>query len=228
MRISTSLLVGVLGLVDAVWSLSLRIDTTRPEALPPEDQRIHLRRAKAAENVTIPLPPSVIPTSPPSPVPTPMDLSLSYALSDSCLLYLTSVLSSTTFKSCLPFSLLLTTSSSFASLLSDSLEAGNLTTINELIAYTSSPGLGSDTCDQYFSGVLSALSSKSNCAADLGKGMTNTAIAKEAQAGVGNYKLMRQASVIVDPDTGKYCYLQAVASSTPDDLYLWSIPSGTL
>jgi hypothetical protein len=120
---------------------------------------------------------------------------------------------------------LLTTSTSYASLLASSLTAGNLTTLNELIAYTISPQPSSDTCDTYFSGVLSALTSKGNCAADLAKGSI-TSVAKETWAGVGNYEVMREASALTDPDTGSYCYLQAVASTTPDDLYLWSIPSG--
>lgn len=195
----------------------------QPEPLPPEDD--YSIRALSANNITVPSPPSTTPTSPPSPVPTPLDLSISYALSDSCLLYLSSVLSSSTFTSCLPFSLLLTTSTSYASLLSKSLASGNLTTLNNLVSYVSSPQPSSDQCDDYFTGVLSALNSKGNCAYDLSQG-TSSSIAREAQAGMGNYALMRKAAGITDPDTGKYCYLQAVASTTPDDLYLWSIPSG--
>ena len=183
-------------------------------------------RANAAQNITIPLPPSVTPTSPPHPVPTALDLAVSYAMSDSCLLYLTSILSSDTFQSCLPFSLLLMTSTSYASLLSTSRSSGDLATLNQLVAYTSSPQPSSEQCDNYFSGVITALKAKNNCAADLAKGSPARGIAKEVQAGVASYKLMREASALTDPDTGGYCYLQAVASPTPDDLYLWSLPAG--
>jgi hypothetical protein len=37
---------------------------------------------------------------------------------------------------------------------------------------------------------------------------------------------MRRAAAITDPDTGKYCYLQAITDASPDDLYLWSLPAG--
>lgn len=227
MRLSMELAFVALALIDvasASPSLGWR-STGRPEPLPPEPTSF-IARANAAANITVPLAPTTIPTSPPSPAPTPLDLAVSYALSDSCLLYLTSTLSSATFQSCLPFSLLLTTSTSYASLLSSSRSKGDLETLNQLLAYTSSPQPGSETCDQYFSGVLSGLNAKSNCAADLAKGTVAKGIGKEVQAGIGNYKLMREASALADPDTARYCYLQAVASPTPDDLYLWSLPSG--
>lgn len=68
------------------------------------------------------------------------------------------------------------------------------------------------------------IGSKANCAGDLGK--SNVVVAKEAQIGFGNYDVMRKAAGLVDPDTGIYCYLEAIASSQPDDLYLWALPAG--
>ncbi|KAK1924318.1 hypothetical protein DB88DRAFT_546339 [Papiliotrema laurentii] len=227
MRLPLALCLAALGIIDSVLAASSSTrNTHRPDALPPEPSSSDelSRRAKTAANITVPLPPSRAPSSPPSPVPTSMDLSISYALSDSCLLYLTTVLSSTTLQSCLPLSLLLTTSTSYASLLSASLAQGDLTKINQLVAYTASPSPGTDTCDKYFAGVLSALDAKGNCAGDLAQAK---AVALDAQLGVGNYKLIREASTITNPDTGKYCYLEALASTAPDDLYLWSLPSGT-
>jgi hypothetical protein len=227
MHLPLALCLAALGIIANVLAASSSTrNTHRPDALPPEPSSSDelSRRAKTAANITVPLPPSRAPSSPPSPVPTSMDLSISYALSDSCLLYLTTVLSSTTLQSCLPLSLLLTTSTSYASLLSASLAQGDLTKINQLVAYTASPSPGTDTCDKYFAGVLSALDAKGNCAGDLAQAK---AVALDAQLGVGNYKLIREASTITNPDTGKYCYLEALASTAPDDLYLWSLPSGT-
>ena len=202
----------------------------RPQPLPPEGGAVvhnersnqHHSRAIAASNLTLPQPPSPPPTSPPSPAPTPMDLAITYDLSQSCMTYLTSFLTSTIFTSCLPFSLLLTTSTSYGQLLSQSLSSGNLSAINRLIAYSSSPQPSSAQCDDYFSGVLSAMTAEGNCANDL---EASSGIAKEAQAGIGSYKAVREASALVNPDTGVYCYLEAVASPKPDDLYLWSIPA---
>lgn len=233
MRLGSHLVLAALTLVDlalAVPSYALpRRSTGRPDPLPPEvvDHATFSPRAPiTADNASIPLPPTTTPTSPPTTSLKPLDLSISYALSDSCLLYLNSVMQSSTFKSCLPFSLLLTTSTSYASLLSSSRASGSLDTLNQLLAYTSSPQPSSDTCDQYFSGVYTALSAKANCAADMPKTGATQAVAKDIKTGVGNYQLMRQAAAITDPDTGKYCYLQAITNSSPDDLYLWSLPAG--
>ena len=185
-----------------------------------------LARRAMASNITVPVAPTSTPSSPPSPVPTPMDYAVSYALSDSCVLYLSSVLSTKNFTTCLPFSLLLTTSSSYPDLVSSSLSSGNLTTLNELLAYVSSPQPSSETCDAYFETVLSDLTSKKNCGTDLSKPRASLGVGGKFKAGVGNYQVMREAAQLKNPSTGSYCYLEALASETPDDLYLWSLPSG--
>ncbi|ODN94197.1 hypothetical protein L198_05048 [Cryptococcus wingfieldii CBS 7118] len=174
-------------------------------------------------NSTLPLPRSPVPTSAPSPVPTPLDLSISNVMSSSCMTYLTSLVSSSTFMACLPFSLLLTTSSAYATLVSTALSSGNYTHLNELVGYTSSPQPSSDTCESYMEGVMTALTSKSNCASDIS---SNLAVVKKTKLGVGNYKVMKEAEALVDTDTGSYCYLEAIASEKPDDLYLWGLPGG--
>ncbi|WVQ72629.1 hypothetical protein IAR50_002188 [Cryptococcus sp. DSM 104548] len=174
-------------------------------------------------NTTLPLPPSPVPTSAPSPVPTPLDLSISNAMSSSCMTYLTSLVSSSTFLSCLPFSLLLTTSSAYATLVSTALSSGDYTQLNELVAYTSSPQPSGSVCESYMSGVMTALKSKSNCASDIS---SNLAIVKKTKLGVGNYKVMKEAEALVNEETGAYCYLEAIASEKPDDLYLWGLPGG--
>ncbi|WWD17193.1 hypothetical protein CI109_101631 [Kwoniella shandongensis] len=176
-----------------------------------------------AATATLPLVPSTIPLRPPSPVPTPLDLSLSRALSTQCMNYLASLLSSTTFLSCLPFSLLLTTSTAYSTIVSTALTTGNYTTLNQLIAYTSTPQPGSEQCTTYMQGVLSTLSGKSNCGNDLSNGVL---VAKEAKIGIGNYEVMRVAEGLKNEDQGVYCYLQALREERPDDLYLWQLPCG--
>lgn len=199
----------------------------KPEPLPPETQPYRLsERASIAGNITIPQPLASPLTHPPRSSPIPMDLSISYALSSPCLLFLTSMLSSDMFTSCLPFSLLLTTSTSYASLLSDSLQSGNLDAINSLIGYTASPQPSADQCDAYFSQVLSDMSKKDKCGEDLKAGTSKGGMALEAKNGIGNYQLMRGAEALINPDSGAYCYLEAVTSDRPDDLYLWSVPAG--
>lgn len=73
------------------------------------------------------------------------------------------------------------------------------------------------------SGVMTALTSKSNCASDISK---NVPVAIKTKWGVGNYQVMREAESLINKDTGVFCYIEAVASERPDDLYLWGLPGG--
>lgn len=148
---------------------------------------------------------------------------VSYALSDSCLLYLSTILRSPTFTSCLPFSLLLTTSTSYSTILQAATTSGNYTALNELLAYVADPQPSGAQCDTYLSGLLRDFDGKNNCGADVA---AKKATAMLAQDGLGSYTVMRAAARLVNPDTGKYCYLDAVSASRPDDLYLWSLPAG--
>ncbi|OCF33018.1 hypothetical protein I316_05356 [Kwoniella heveanensis BCC8398] len=171
---------------------------------------------------TLPSPPVTAPLKPPRPVPTPLDLSISQTLSSGCMVYLSSLLSSSTFLSCLPFSLLLTTSAGYSKILSTALSTGNYTTLNNLISYTASPLPGGGECESYMSDVMSTFSTKANCGTDLS---AKKVVALEAKNGIGNYGVMREAEGLVDESTGKYCYIEAVASGRPDDLYLWGLAS---
>ncbi|WWC62094.1 uncharacterized protein I303_104684 [Kwoniella dejecticola CBS 10117] len=183
----------------------------------------------SSSSSSLPLPPSPAVTTLPKPIPKPLDLSISTSLSSSCMVYLTTLLSTQEFISdCLPFSLLLTTSTSYSSLLSSSIQSGNFTTINNLISYTSSPGAedggdGSGKCEEYMNTVESALTSNKNCGTDLSN---KNQVVKQTKNSLGNYKLIKEVSALVDEDTGVYCYLQAVRSKRPDDAYLWNLPSG--
>ncbi|WVQ80808.1 hypothetical protein IAT38_002915 [Cryptococcus sp. DSM 104549] len=226
-------------------SRDLERDLARLDPLPPEVQvaveateEVLLPRAdtsNATTNgtatattsngtvITLPLSPSVTPTSAPSPIPTPLDLSISTSLSSSCMIYLASLVSSSTFLSCLPFSLLLTTSTAYSSLVARSLSSGNYTTLNELIAYTANPQPSGGECESYMQGVAGALAGKANCAADVsGK----VPVAMKAKLGVGNYAVMKEAEALVNATSGRYCYLEAIASERPDDMYLWGLPGG--
>jgi hypothetical protein len=152
-----------------------------------------------------------------------MDLQLSYALTTPCLSYLSTLFSTPTFLSCLPFSLLLTTSTGFGTLLSTSAATGNYTTLNTLLSYVASPQPSSGQCDDFMSAAYAQIGAKSSgCILDLGK----RGAAAEARTGLGNAGMMRKAAALRDPDTGKWCYLEALASDRPDDLYLWSLPTG--
>jgi hypothetical protein len=85
-----------------------------------------------------------------------------------------------------------------------------------------SPQPSSSQCDDYFAGLTKSFGERKHCAADIGE---KDPTALDVRNGLGNYKVMREAAGLVDPDTGEYCYLQAVANERPDDMYLWSIPA---
>ncbi len=176
--------------------------------------------------------PSVLPQAPetpppvaPQPVPTPLDTSISEPLGSACMTYLTHLLSNSTFLSCLPFSLLIQTSNSYRSQLNAATGSGNYSYLNELIAYASSPQPSSETCDKAFEGFAEAARDRGNCGEDLTKGIP---VARQTRRGLVNYAAVRTAAGLVNPDTGSYCYLEAVANERPDDAYLWQLPMGNM
>jgi hypothetical protein len=133
----------------------------------------------------------------------------------------------TNFSTCLPLSLLLSSSSSFRNTLWDSANDSDYRYLNNLIAYTHSPQPSAEECDANFAQYYEEMPQKSNCAADLSNSATKAA-ASQALRGLGNYQVIRTASGFVNPDSGVYCYLEAVASERPDDLYLWQLPAGNM
>ncbi|KAK4687324.1 hypothetical protein P7C73_g2788, partial [Tremellales sp. Uapishka_1] len=221
MRVAALLLVTGYALLPPVLSRCLSLALS-PETLSLSGRSTTSNTSSSSTTTILPYPPSPLPTSPPEPTPTPLDLSISYALSNACLLYLTALLRSSTFLSCLPLSLLMTTSSGYSTLLSTSIASGNYTTLNNLVGYTSEPQPSGSECDTYLLGVLADFGSKANCQADVQSG---NVVALQAAAGLGNYQVVREASGLLNSQ-GVYCYLEALSSARPDDLYLWGIPGG--
>jgi hypothetical protein len=86
-----------------------------------------------------------------------------------------------------------------------------------------SPQPSSGACDDYMSAAYAKMGEKNTgCTADL----TKRGSAVDARMGLGSAGMMRKAAGLRNPDTGSWCYLEAVASERPDDLYLWSLPTG--
>ena len=182
----------------------------------------------ATTAITLPLAPDTPPSEPPRPVPTPMDLVVSYSLSDDCMTFMTTFLTNSLFQSCLPLSLLLTTSTSYRELVTAAPEDG-FSLLNELVAYTSNPQPSTSQCDDYFAGLSKSLVEKKYCGVDLTQDSRTAQpnpVAVDTKRALGNYKVVREAGALKDPKTGVYCYLGAVADTRPDDMYLWSIPAG--
>jgi hypothetical protein len=151
-----------------------------------------------------------------------------YSLSGQCLKYISGLVASHEFKSCVPFSLLLSASAAYNTIVLDSIRTGIYTYINDLVAYSSDPSPSPEQCDANYTLYYKQISEKSHCATELGGSTNSKVVAKQAQRGLGNYQAMRTAASLLDPKTGVYCYLEAVASERPDDLYLWMLASGNM
>ncbi|BEI85505.1 hypothetical protein CcaverHIS002_0509060 [Cutaneotrichosporon cavernicola] len=194
-------------------------------AATPSVSAVTVTPSLAPPPSVLPKPPSSPPAAAPAPTPTPLDTSISSSLSHECMTYLTNLISNSTFLSCLPFSLLLQTSNSYRTQITNARSSGNYSYLNELVAYAASPAPGSETCDQTFAGFAETMRDRTNCGSDLNSGMP---VARQARRGLSNYAAVRTAAGLVNPDTGSYCYLEAAASERPDDAYLWQLPMGNI
>ncbi|WWC89233.1 uncharacterized protein L201_004151 [Kwoniella dendrophila CBS 6074] len=169
---------------------------------------------------SLPLPPTTVPTSLSKPIPVPLDLSISNSLSGGCMIFLSSLITNDDFTNCLPFSLLLTTSTSYSKLVSTSIQTGNFSYLNDLLKFTLNPKPSNLQCDNLISSVQSSLLSNKNCGGD-----NNNPIIQQTKLSLNNYKLMKTSSSLLNDQSGSYCYLDALYQKKPDDLYLWSLPN---
>lgn len=218
------------------------LDAGRLRRRPPdsEHRRVVVRQAAVSSNgvaavgdaaptnvvkVSLPFAPATAPSTAPSPAPTPLDTSISLALSQKCLYYLSNLIASPEFTACLPFSLLLSSSNGYKSEVATATKISDYTYLNDLLAYVNSPQPSSERCDQLFASYLPQFQDDANCGKDVAQRVPT---ARQARRGIGNYAVMREAAGIINPSTGVYCYLEAIASPRPDDLYLWMMPSGNM
>jgi hypothetical protein len=103
----------------------------------------------------------------------------------------------------------------------------------------------SQDCSTYFNQMGKDMVKQENCYDDLNEGNavalqaydgTSTLVSLSFSAegltvqtnlsGLIHYDMMQQAACLPDDRTGTYCYLEAMTASTPDDGYLWTLPSG--
>ncbi|KAL7416472.1 hypothetical protein BDY24DRAFT_234858 [Mrakia frigida] len=146
--------------------------------------------------------------------PLPFDLTLNLNLTSACLEYFAYFLSSQSFQACRPFSFLFSSSSAFSSIAS----RDNLTDITAVVQATLN---SSSSCESLMVGMGTSLGSR--CQADL---LAGVPIAKEALTGFQTFAMMKEASALVSSDSGAYCYVEALASDEPADLFLWNLYTG--
>jgi len=152
-------------------------------------------------------------------VPQAFDSSISYNFTtSSCLAFFTTQLANNTFRECRPFGLLFGTSSDFFSV------QANLTELTAVLWGTCNTVPSEDTCVGIMDWMASQMLLPSICHDDLAQ---QNVVALEAIYGFRSYKLFRQAGCLVNPRTNAYCFAEALAQTSPSDVYYYALPLGT-
>lgn len=154
--------------------------------------------------------------------------------SPSCPAFFNSFLNNQTFQDCLPFSLLLQVRLGHHL----NLKAATLTfiqTSNSFFAATQSPvtlvrtldatcHINYATCSTLMSTLATSLRSSQNCQQDLS--LSNPMV-EQAYAGLSAYDTLYHAACLTNPDSGNYCFADAVTNaSAPTSSYIYYLPLG--
>ncbi|KAF8854893.1 hypothetical protein BDZ45DRAFT_596434 [Acephala macrosclerotiorum] len=149
-----------------------------------------------------------------SPLPTPFDTGFNNNITTNCQSFMTSMLANSTFKSCLPFSLLLQNSNSFFQ------ASKSLVRITQTLDYSCSANV--TTCSAVMAAFASNITSTSACASDLSS--QNPTI-QQARLGLLAYRTLYSASCLRNPSTSAYCFADAITNaSNPTDSYIYFLP----
>ena len=145
-----------------------------------------------------------------SALPSPFDSSLgSNFTSQACPDFFDSFLSNTTFRACVPVSLLLQTSKSFFS------AARSPEVMTETLNAACAASL--PMCQPLMSYLASELISNSHCGADY---QDQNPLVSQAYAGFVAYQAVYQATCLKSTETGNYCFADAITNQlNPSDSY---------
>ncbi|OIW33374.1 hypothetical protein CONLIGDRAFT_560984, partial [Coniochaeta ligniaria NRRL 30616] len=156
---------------------------------------------------------------PSSPLPSPLDGSISSNFSsssgtNSCPAFLNSFLTNPTFKQCYPFSLLLQGSTSF-------FEAEkSLVSITQVLDASCSANVTS--CSTYLTSLAKNLTDSSNCGTDFELG---NSVVVQSYIAMVSYQTLYGATCLKDPGTAAYCFGNAVTNlTTPSNVYIYYLP----
>lgn len=170
---------------------------------------------RAATPTTVP----PVPQNPtlPTPFPQPFDTTLSTNFSTTeCYSFFLNMTQALPFRSCRPFSLLVTHSEAF-----QEQAQNNITEMNIDIWGTCNTDLSQNQCSTNMAWFVSAL--QSSCAKDLSD---QNAMAADTLVALQAYDLMRNISCQVDTATNAYCYLESVGNSDPSSYWFYLLPLG--
>ncbi|KAG4027520.1 hypothetical protein MFRU_029g00440 [Monilinia fructicola] len=147
-------------------------------------------------------------------LPTPFDSGFTSNITSTCSSFMMDFLANETFKSCLPFSLLLQNSNSFFQ------ASKSLVRITQTL--DASCSANQQKCSTLMTSLASNITSPSACSTDL---LAANPLVTQARLGLLAYTTLFTASCLKDPSNGAYCYAQAVTnSSSPTDSYIYYLP----
>jgi hypothetical protein len=169
-------------------------------------------------------------------LPTPFDLGFSNNITSSCQSFMNNMLSNSTFKACLPFSLLLqvwlTNGRPFLGyLLTFTQQNSNsffqaeksVVRITQTLDYTCAADFA--TCSTAMAQYASNITTSAACETDLA---SENPLISYARLGLLAYQPLYRASCLKNPDTSSYCFADAITnSSNPANSYIYFLPLNT-
>ncbi|KAG4433710.1 hypothetical protein IFR05_010819 [Cadophora sp. M221] len=151
------------------------------------------------------------------PLPTPFDMGFNNNITSNCASFMSSMLSNSTFKQCLPFSLLLQNSNSFFQ------TSKSLVRITQTLDFSCAADV--TICTSVLNSFASNITSPSACATDLS---SENPLVQQALLGLKAYKPLYTASCLRNPATSAYCFADAITNaSNPTDSYIYFLPLNT-
>ncbi|GEM07357.1 sterol metabolism-related protein [Rhodotorula toruloides] len=156
------------------------------------------------------------PIDPSTPIPEPSTLGNNFT-STACPSFFATFLANPRFKTCAPFSLLLTTSTGFFQ--AERAPYGLLPYV-----LNASCTASQEECTGLMDSLAAKIQQQNTCGPDLAKG---NPLAVEALNGFRSYRLMREAGCQLSNTTGRFCFAEASAKTNPSDLYYYYLPEGT-
>lgn len=163
---------------------------------------------------------STVSEVPASPLPSPLDGSISANFSNSgsgtnnCPAFINSFLSNPTFQQCYPFSMLLQGSQSF-------FEAEkSLVSITQVLDASCSANVTS--CNVYLTQLAKNLTDSANCGTDYQLG---NQVVVQSYLAMLSYQTLYRASCLKSQGTSAYCFANAVTNqTTPSNVYFYYLP----
>jgi hypothetical protein len=175
--------------------------------------------ASSPKQSGLPTVPNVPPDTPgiiPTPFPQPFDVSLASNFSTSqCQGFFLSFTQDLQFRRCRPMSMLLGTSQQFNQAQS------NTSLLTDIIWGTCNTIPTEAECQSTMNNLTATLHTE--CSTEVSEG---NLLVQQALTGFEMYTPMRNATCQVDQDTNSYCLVDAVAATSPADLYFYLLPYG--